>query len=80
MIKEHKKEVKGWRKDLGEQTKLKIKLQEKLSKTSENISSGLPIPSLKPVLQSESPEEISDKTIWTVSTNRQTIYGSGWYA
>ena len=30
LLKEHRKEVKAWRKDLGDETKLKIKLQEKL--------------------------------------------------
>ena len=66
ILKEHRKEVKGWRKDLGEETKLKIKLQEKLSNTAENSSSGQSTSLLKPVLQSESQVEISEETLCSI--------------
>ena len=56
----------GWRKDLGEETKLKIKLQEKLSNTAENSSSGQSTSLLKPVLQSESQVEISEETLCSI--------------
>ena len=66
ILKEHRKEVKGWRKDLGEETKLKIKLQEKLSNKAENSASGQSISLLKPVPQSESQEELAEETLCSI--------------
>ena len=65
LLKEHRKEVKAWRKDLGDETKLKIKLQEKLSKTTDNTS-GQPTLVLKPVPQSEPNVEISEDTLCSI--------------
>ena len=58
-LKEHRTEVKAWKTDLGEERKLKIKLEEKLLKTAENSSLVLDISPRKPAPKSpiETPEE-----------------------
>ena len=43
IFKEHKKEVKFWRKELGEETRLKLKLEEELQKTSAHSSNISPV-------------------------------------
>ena len=56
-LKEHKAEVKAWRKELGEETKLKIKLEEELNKSNEILtkpSSVLASPQPPVVIQSSS--------------------------
>ena len=57
ILKEHKAEVKAWRIELGEETKLKIKLEEQLSKSHEILtksSSVLALPQPPVVIESSS--------------------------
>ena len=71
ILKNHKTQIKYWRNELGEETKLKIKLEEKLSETAEtplNLSADMfgVKELLKPVPLSESSTSTSDETLCSI--------------
>jgi excinuclease UvrABC ATPase subunit len=70
ILKKHKTEIKYWRKELGDETKLKIKLEEKLMESAEtplNLSADMfGLQELKPVPLSESSTLTSDQTLCSI--------------
>ena len=60
-LKEHKAEVKGWRKDLGEETKEKMKLEEELFEVKKTLNKSTSVLASPPVVD-KNPADIEKST------------------
>jgi hypothetical protein len=75
IFKQHRTEIKSWRKELGEEIKLKIKLEEKLEKAFENAPDLLASPPantlnhLSPILATLQPTQVPPDTLCSICAN-----------
>ena len=75
IFKQHRTEIKSWRKELGEEIKLKIKLEEKLEKAFENAPDLLASPPaetlnhLSPIPATFQPKQVPQETFCSILAN-----------